>query len=178
MFLRVDGVIGMKNLTDEAPSEMALVVDRERAQSQGISPTVVATVIGYALRGQSLPRFRRAGKEIPVVVRFKEEDRDSLAELNDFEVPADDNTLVKLSSLTEPRYLASSRRIFRNNKKTSREITLELEDDREEETRTRLMALAGAIDLPEGVTFGSGHQEEGMDEKFQTFRRELSRKDT
>ena len=70
LFVRVDGVIGMKNLNDEAPSEMALVLDRDRAQSQGINPTSVATVVGYALRGQSLPRFRRDGKEIPVVVRF------------------------------------------------------------------------------------------------------------
>jgi len=164
IFVRVDGVIGMKNLTDESPSEMALVLDRKRAQSMGVNPTAVATVIGYALRGQALPRFRRDGKEIPVVVRFKEEDRDSLAELSDFEVPAGDDSFVKLSSLTEPRYLASSRRIYRNNKKTSREITLELEDDREEETRARLIALASAIDLPEGVTFGSGHEMEGMDE--------------
>jgi HAE1 family hydrophobic/amphiphilic exporter-1 len=164
VFVRVEGVIGMKNLNDEAPSEMALVLDRDRAQSQGINPTSVATVIGYALRGQTLPRFRRDGKEIPVTVRFKEEDRDSLAELNDFQVPAADDAFVKLSSLTEPRYLASSRRIFRNNKKTSREITLELEDGQEEETRMRLMALAAGINLPEGVAFGGGHRQEGMDE--------------
>ncbi|MDX1502865.1 MAG: efflux RND transporter permease subunit [Thermoanaerobaculia bacterium] len=166
LFLSVDGVIGMKKVADESPSEMALVLDRERMQAQGINPYVVSAVVGYALRGQGLPRFRRNGKEIPVTVRFKEEDRDSLEELSDFGVPTEDGASVSLASLAEPRYLTSSRRIFRNNKRTSRTITLELEEDREQETRQRLTALAAVIDLPEGVRFGGGGGR-GMSEDLQ-----------
>ncbi len=168
LFTSVDGVLGMKKLADDSPSEMALKLDRDRIQSQGVNPTVVATVVGYALRGQTLPRFRREGKEIPVVVRFKEEDRDSLDELSDFYVPTDTGSFVTLGSVSEPTYLASSRRIFRNNKRTSREITLELEEGKEEETRRRLYALAGAIDLPEGVTFARGNRDMGMNEDLKS----------
>ncbi len=167
IFVQLDGVVGMKKLADDSPSEMALVLDRDRLQTLGINPTVVATVVGYALRGQSLPRFRRDGKEIPVVVRFKEEDRESLAQLEDFSVPTEEDTFVKLSSIAEPRYLASSQRIFRTDKKTSREITLELEEGEEEEARRRLMALATAIDLPEGVAFARGDRMQGMSEDMQ-----------
>jgi HAE1 family hydrophobic/amphiphilic exporter-1 len=168
LFVAVDGVIGMKKLADDSPNEMALRLDRERVQSQGINPTVVATVVGYALRGQTLPRFHSQGKEIPVVVRFKEEDRDSLDELADFAVPSEQGSFVKLSSVSEPTYLASSPRIFRNDKRTSREITLELEEGREEETRKRLFALATAIDLPEGVGFARGDRAMGMNEDLQS----------
>ncbi|MCZ6727885.1 MAG: efflux RND transporter permease subunit, partial [Acidobacteria bacterium] len=86
VFLAVDGVVGIKKVEDQSPSELALVVDRERAQAQGINPTVVSTVVGYALRGQSLNRYNYNGKEIPVTVRFREEDRDSLDELENFQV--------------------------------------------------------------------------------------------
>ncbi len=167
LFLSVDGVIGMKKVAEDSPSEMALVLDRDRIQSQNINPMVVATVVGYALRGQNLPRYHRDGKEIPVVVRFKEEDRDSLDELNDFWIPTNDDDLVKLSSLAEPRYLASAQRIFRNDKRTSREITLELEEGREEETRARLIGLSKRIELPEGISFSQGDRKAGLSEDLQ-----------
>ncbi len=167
LFTRVPGVIGTKKVGDETPSEMALVLDRERLQAQDINPMVVSAVVGYALRGQGLPRFHAGGKEIPVTVRFREEDRDSLDELADFSVPTNDGATVPLSTLAEPRYLASAQRIFRKNKRTSREITMELEDGKEDDTRATLMALTAAIDLPEGVTFGSQGGNEGLSEDLQ-----------
>ncbi|MEZ5332788.1 MAG: efflux RND transporter permease subunit [Thermoanaerobaculia bacterium] len=154
LFRTVPGVLGVKKAGEELPNELALDLDRERAQAQGINPTVVATVVGYALRGQKLPRFRAAGKEIPVTVRFQEEDRDSLDELSDFAVPTEHGALVPLSTISEPRFLSSQQRIFRSNKRTSRTITLELVEGEEEATRERLTALVSAIDLPEGMTWG------------------------
>jgi HAE1 family hydrophobic/amphiphilic exporter-1 len=167
IFNRVPGVLGTKKTDDDTPSEMALVLDRERIQAQDINPMVVSAVVGYALRGQGLPRFHWGGKEIPVTVRFKEEDRDSLDELADFAVPTNDGELVPLSSLAEPRYLSSATRIFRNNKRTSREITLDLEEGTEDDTRKSLGALVSAIDLPEGVTFGSGGGNDSLNEDLQ-----------
>jgi HAE1 family hydrophobic/amphiphilic exporter-1 len=167
IFTRVPGVLGVKKTDDDTPSEMALVLDRERIQAQDINPMVVSAVVGYALRGQGLPRFHWGGKEIPVTVRFREEDRDSLDELADFAVPTNDGELVPLSSLAEPRYLSSAARIWRNNKRTSREITLDLEEGTEDETRKSLGALVAMIDLPEGVTFGSQGGEGGLDEDLQ-----------
>ncbi|MFQ5527239.1 MAG: efflux RND transporter permease subunit [Thermoanaerobaculia bacterium] len=167
VFTRVPGVIGTKKVADDSPSEMALVLDRERIQAQNINPMVVSAVVGYALRGQGLPRFHWGGKEIPVTVRFKEEDRDSLDELADFAVPTEDGALVPLSALAEPRYLASATRIFRKNKRTSREIKMELEEGKEDETRETLAALVSVIDLPEGVTFASGGRDEGLSEDLQ-----------
>ncbi|MCP4204412.1 MAG: efflux RND transporter permease subunit [bacterium] len=167
VFTRVPGVLGTKKVADDSPSEMALVLDRERIQAQNINPMVVSAIVGYALRGQGLPRFHWGGKEIPVTVRFKEEDRDSLDELADFAVPTEEGALVPLSSVSEPRYLSSATRIFRKNKRTSREITMELEEGQEDETRETLAALVSVIDLPEGVTFDASGKSEGLNEDLQ-----------
>ena len=156
IFLAVDGVLGVRKVEDQSPSELALVIDRERAQAQGVDPTVISTIVGYALRGQSLNRYNYDGKQIPVTVRFREEDRDSLKELANFQLPGAHGTPIPLSALTETKYLASPAQISRNNKKTSRNITLELEEGREEETRERLIATSRGIDLPEGMTFARG----------------------
>jgi len=168
-FARVPGVLGLRGSgQDPAPSEMALVVDRERAQRQGINPEVVAGVVSYALRGQQLPKFYRDGREIDVRVRFKEEDRELLGQLESFEVPlGEGDGMVPLSSITDTEMLQSAKMIRRINKRMARTVTLELEEGKEDETRQRLMALAAGIDLPEGVSFGSGRTEQGPSDDIQ-----------
>jgi len=151
---QVDGVVGVKKSGEISPNQLALLVDRDRAQRQGINPQVVAGVVSYALRGQSLPKFYRDGKEIPVRVRFRKENRESLAELYNFNVPAQDGT-VALSTVTSVRFLPAPTSIFRRDRRVSSTISLELEEGREKETRKRIEVLTQRLDLPEGVRFGA-----------------------
>ncbi len=154
LFRSVDGVVGLRKSEDQTPSEVALVVDRDRAQRQGVNPQVVAGVVSYALRGQSLPKFYREGREVPVRVRFEESHRESLAELANFSVPTDAGTAVALSTVTEARFLPAPGGIFRRDRQVSRTISLELAAGREAETKKRIRALVKTLDLPEGVRFG------------------------
>ncbi len=155
MLVQVDGVVGVKRSQDLTPNELALVVDRTRTQRQGINPQIVAGAVAVSLRGQPLPRFHEHGKVIPVRVRFEEEDRQSLVELLDFSIPTITGDMVQLSSVTDVSYLAAARGIFRQDKRVSRRIALDLEKGKEEATRKRIAALIRTIDLPEGVRFGS-----------------------
>jgi HAE1 family hydrophobic/amphiphilic exporter-1 len=150
----VDGVVGVKRFGEQQSNELELVIDRDRAQRQGVNPQVVAGVVGYALRGQALPEIYAGGREIQVRVRFEEADRESLAELADFAVPTADGGAVPLSTLTDVRFAEAATTIRRLDKRIARTITLDLEQGREDETRERLGALTGRIDLPEGVAFG------------------------
>ena len=154
LFTSIPGVLGVKATGDPAPSEIGLVIDRERAQQQNISPRVVAGMVGYALRGQQLNRYRTDGNDIPVRIRFAEEDRETLSQLKSFYLPTGSGGFVPLSSVTDTSYLKTARRIFRRDKQTSHTITLELEQGKEEETRKRVGALEKAIELPEGVRLG------------------------
>jgi HAE1 family hydrophobic/amphiphilic exporter-1 len=105
--------------------------------------------------GMQLPKHREAGREIPVRVRFREEDRESLSDLSAFLVPSAVGEQMALSSVTNPEFLPTPETIIRRNKRVGRTITLELEDGRERDTRERLAAVLSLIDLPEGVTFGA-----------------------
>jgi len=163
-FVRVDGVIGVRKTESEAPNELGLIVDRQKAQHVGANPQVVAGVVGYALRGRALPKYRDAGREIPVRVRFQEEDRESLTELANFQVPTASGEMLPLSALTTTRFLPSSRAIVRRDKMIGRSITLELAEGQEEETRARLALLQAGIDLPEGISFGADMQRRQLDE--------------
>ncbi len=165
LFVQVPGVLGLKASDDPAPSEVGLVIDRERAQAQNINPEVVAGVVGYALRGQELSRYRTGDKDIPVRVRFKEEDRETLQQLRNFYVPTGQSgSFVPLSAVADVRFLAGNQRIWREDKRTTRTITLELQDGKEGEARARIVALQNTLELPEGVRFGEVRDTSSSDE--------------
>ena len=158
LFTSIPGVLGVKASGDPAPSELGLVIDREQAQQQNISPRMVAGMVGYALRGQQLNRYRTDGNDIPVRIRFLESDRETLSQLKSFYLPTGSGGFVPLSSVTDTTYLKTARRIFRRDKQTSHTITLELEQGEEEEARRRAAAFEKSVDLPEGVRFGQPPQ--------------------
>ncbi len=164
LLVQVPGVLGLKTSNEAPPNEMALEIDRDRAQTYGVNPQVVAGVVGYALRGTPLPKYRQDGKEIPVRVRFQEEDRESLTELSSFEVPTANQGFLPVSALTETRFLPGARIIARNDKQIGRVVSLQLEEEGQEETRKRLDTLAAGFDLPEGVTRGADAQRESFNE--------------
>lgn len=154
-FLKVKGVLGLKSQGDPSPNELALVIDRERAQQQNINPQVIAGVVGYALRGQLLNRYHYQGRDVPIRVRFAESDRETLNQLKGFLVPAGAQGFVPLSSVTDVEYLATSRGISRTNKRTARTITLELVEGLEQEARQGIVDCQNGFNLPEGIRFGA-----------------------
>ncbi|MDJ0841101.1 MAG: efflux RND transporter permease subunit [Acidobacteriota bacterium] len=152
--LRFPGVLGVRRSGETSPSELGLVIDRDRAQAGGVNPQWVAGVVGYALRGSSLPRYNDNGKQINVRVRFREQDRENLSDLANFQVPTQDGNAVSLDSLTTSTMLKTARGVFRRDKKVSRRITLDLEDENAVKNRQALAVYVNNLDLPEGVSIG------------------------
>ncbi|MDQ7007515.1 MAG: efflux RND transporter permease subunit [Acidobacteriota bacterium] len=160
--VRIDGVIGARKAFETSREELGLVVDRDRARRYGAEPRVIAAVVGTALRGRSLPRYQDRGREVPVRIRFREADREELAELETFLVPSASGPL-SLATLTDARPLAGAPFIYRENRRISRTITLDLAEEDREATRQRLAALVAGLALPEGVHLASRTQREDFD---------------
>ena len=151
--LQIPGVIGLRRGNEQVPKELAFVINRDRANASGVSPQTVAGIVGYALRGNSLPKYNDNGKEIPVRVRFQESDRETVADLQGFTIPTESGN-VPLSALTETRMLKTPQGIFRRDKRVTRTITVELTKATADQARGQLEGLKQTTDLPEGVYFG------------------------
>jgi len=167
VFLRLPGVLGLKSEGEPEPREIGLVLDRDRAQQAGVNPRVVAGLVGYALRGQQLARFRRGSDDIPIRVRYREADRSSLEKLRSFSVPTMKGDYISLGALTDLRRLQGVQTIYRKDKRSQRSMDFELEEGKEDEARARIRALKGEINLPEGIRFaddfGRGRRRGGQE---------------
>ena len=153
-FADLPGVLSVEDKdSDEGPNEMALMVDRDRASSIGISPEAVAGVVSSALRGRSLADFSGNGRQIPVRMRFSEEDRAELDDINNYRVRSDDGRYSSIGAITKPAMLNSETHIQRSDKKISYYISMKLESGEESKARSAIYEAQRNIDLPEGVSF-------------------------
>jgi hydrophobic/amphiphilic exporter-1 (mainly G- bacteria), HAE1 family len=166
----IPGVVGIRSGRERAANELALVVDRDRAEATNVNPEFVAGVVGYALRGRVLPRFHYEGREIPVRIRFEESDRERLTELSNFQVPTRDGRSVPLSAVTDVRMLDSSDGIRRRNKRINRSLTIDLEPSQAAPARGRLMELTKRYNLPEGVNFGASQNDVSTNETIENLK--------
>ena len=156
VFENLPGVLSLEDKdSDEGPNEMALMIDRDKASSIGVSPNDVAGVVSSALRGRSLADFKGNGRQVPVNMRFSEEDRAELEDINNYHVKSDDGRDASIGSLTKPAMLKSRSSIRRSDKKVSYYISMKLKSGEEREARKAIYEAQKNIDLPEGVSFNN-----------------------
>ena len=156
VFENLPGVLSLEDKdSDDAPNEMALLINRDMASSIGVNPNEIAGAVSSALRGRSLADFNGGGRQIPVKMRFSEEDRAELDDVNNYKVRIEDGRYASVGALTRPAMLKSQSSINRNNKKVSYYISMKLKSGEEREARRAIYEAQKNIDLPEGVSFNN-----------------------
>tara|TARA_B100001250_G_scaffold206139_1_gene176958 strand:+ start:6856 stop:10002 length:3147 start_codon:yes stop_codon:yes gene_type:complete len=154
-FEKLPGVIAIENRDDdEGPNEMALIINRDLANSVGVNPSTVAGAVSTAVRGSDLPRFKSKGRQIPVRLRLSEEDRSELDDINNMLVPTEDGRFSSIGTISRPAMLKSEDYIRRTNRKLSYTFGIKLKEGQEKTAKDNINNTIQNIDLPEGVSFG------------------------
>ncbi len=156
-FEMIPGVVSFMDGTseDEGPSELALIVDREKASSIGVNPSTLANTIGAAVRGDNLPRFNSEGRQIPVRLLFEEEDRSEIDDLYNYQVPTEDGRMSTVGAITRTTFLKNDDdAITRKDKKVQEWFGMKLEPGPDVwKTKRAIEEAKASINLPEGVSF-------------------------
>lgn len=169
-FEMIPGVVSLLDKgNDEAPSELSLIVDRDRASSLGVNPSALAGTIRSAVSGDQLPRFNNKGRQVPVRLRFNEDDRSELADLANFQIPTSDGRLSTVGEVTRVAFQRNEDDgISRRDKKVSEWFGLKLEPGPETwKVKQAIEATKQHIDLPDGVSFDEARVNFGNDEHKQ-----------
>ncbi|MGB1013932.1 MAG: efflux RND transporter permease subunit [Nannocystaceae bacterium] len=162
LLLEQPGVLGLQNRGTDTTrrDELALELDRTVSERFGISASMVGNTVGYAIRGQPLPRFRSdvEDREIDVWIRYRKEDREQLDQLLEFKVPTNQGAAVPIKVLTGTSVLKGERSLVRNNKRVAALIRLELEQEEREKTMAVLRKYIANYKLPSGISFDADHE--------------------
>lgn len=170
-FEMIPGVVSLlsEDTEENGPSELALMVDRKKASSLGVNPSVLAGTVGAAVRGENLQRFNYKGFQIPMRLWYEEEDRSELADLNNFQIPTEDGRVSTVGAMTRTAFLDNEdNAIKRHNKKVTHYFGVKLKPGPEAwKTKRAIEELKKQINLPEGVSFDKPRQTVDDEERKQ-----------
>ncbi len=152
------GVLSVETDREAGGDEIAVHIDREVVQRNGINPREVAFTIMYALRGITLPRFQEKNKEIQMRIQLKEEDRQNLEQLKNLTFINREGKPVPLSAIARFSFSKGFGQIPRENGKTflSVKATTQMED------LPRISRMIDAVmkdfDMPYGYSWQKGQR--------------------
>ncbi|HUF48392.1 MAG TPA: efflux RND transporter permease subunit [Vicinamibacterales bacterium] len=168
---RTPGIANPQISREAGRPELAIRIDRPKAAMLGLSVSGVANTIRTNIGGTQAAFYRERGKEYPIVVRLREEDRDRVQSVDDILISSPSGQVLPAKNLlvvdtqTGPQQIdrKNQERIFRVNAELDGTMPLSAAIDN---VRVRLPELA----VPQGFSVGFGAEAEQQAQAFQQLR--------
>ncbi len=109
--------------------ELNISINREKAQSMGVSVLDVAQTLQLSLSGQRFGYFLMNGKQYQVIGQFMEIDRSSPLDLASITVRGNDGKLIQLDNLVYMEERSSPPQLYHNNRFMSATVSASLAQD-------------------------------------------------
>ena len=103
--------------------EINVTIDREKAESLGISILDVAQTLQLSLSGQRFGYFMRNGKQYQVIGQFDEKDRDEPLDLTSMFVKNNKGELIQLDNVVKVDEQSNPPQLYQNNRYMSATIS-------------------------------------------------------
>lgn len=164
---KIAGIERLKSDLVRNKPELAIVIDRERANSEGISTAQIGMVLRSNMYGMEATKFRAGEEEYPVQIRAMESVRDNAeALLNQpvsfFDMSSGRYRQVPIASIATLEYTSTYAGINRKNQR--RVVTLSsnlLQGYNENKVNNNIRAALAGLNVPEGYSVQlTGAQEE------------------
>ncbi len=133
--------------------EINVTIDREKAQSLGVSLLDVAQTLQLSLSGQRFGYFMKNGKQYQVIGQFKEQDRNTPLDLTSIFVKSNTGELIQLDNLVSVREESSPPQLYHYNRFMSATVSA---------------SLAPGMSISDGIEAMERAKEKVLDETFTT----------
>ncbi|HRP01203.1 MAG TPA: efflux RND transporter permease subunit [Candidatus Kapabacteria bacterium] len=166
-----DNIQGIEKLSSDLVAnkpEILLEVDKDKANSLGISSAYIGMMVRNAVYGKEASKFKDDKDDYPVQVRLSKSYRDDISSVLNMTlvVPANNGSVqIPLSSVVKVSYINSFASINRKNQK--RTLTLSsnvLEGYTATEINAQLQSIAKRMDIEEGYTINFTGEQENQQE--------------
>lgn len=153
---QIDGFADVRSEAETGSDEVRLTVDHDRARNFGLTSDAVANMVSNAMRGQTVQRIRGPESEIDVVLAFQDVNRQTMEDLQNLPITVGTDQTVKLATLANFEQRPGAGRIFRENRKTSLGININLDDITSDDARTEISKVMNQIIYPAGYSWSYG----------------------
>lgn len=156
---------------DAGRPELAIRVDRPKAALLGLSASTVANTIRTNISGTQAALYRERGKEFPIVVRLRMQDRDRVDSVNDVLISTPQGLVLPAKNLLDLRPQTGPVQIDRKNQQRITRVNAELSagvalSDAVHAVQARLPQ----VNVPKDFSVGFGAEVEQQGQAFQQLR--------
>jgi HAE1 family hydrophobic/amphiphilic exporter-1 len=164
----VDGVANPQLGREEGRPELAIRVDRPKAALLGLSVQGVATTIRTNISGTQAATFREHGKEFPIIVRLREEDRERSESVNDVLISTPGGQVLPARTVLDLNPQSGPTQIERKNQQRITRVNAELDANAAmSEVIKNVQDRLPELDIPQGFSVGFGAEVEQQAQAFQ-----------
>jgi HAE1 family hydrophobic/amphiphilic exporter-1 len=166
---KIKGIPGARDISisrDNAKPELQVALDREKMSGVGLNTAMVSTALYDRIEGLTATRYREGGEEYNVTIRFKEEFRNSISDIENIVLHTQTGQMVRLKEIGEVKEYWAPPNIER--KRRERIVTVSAVP-----YKTSLGELAGQIqaqvdqlDIPGGILVDVGGAYEDQQDSF------------
>ncbi|WP_298138060.1 efflux RND transporter permease subunit [Flavobacterium sp.] len=103
--------------------EINVTIDREKAESLGISVLDIAQTLQLSLSGQRFGYFMKDGKQYQVIGQFEEKDRNKPLDLTSMFVKSKNGTLIQMDNVVKVEEQSNPPQLFHNNRYMSATVS-------------------------------------------------------
>ncbi len=142
---------------DNGNRELSVRVDREKAKEYGFSANDIAQFIAIALRGMQLKDFHGQETQLPVWLRFRGSDAQTLEQLSDYKIRRPDGSQIPLLSVVNVDTRNAASVVWRDSRQISLGIRANLADGATtDDARTSITSVLNTMQLPAGYKWSFG----------------------
>jgi HAE1 family hydrophobic/amphiphilic exporter-1 len=141
---------------ESADEEIHVDVQRDRVAQAGLSSRALAFTVNNALSGRAVTHYKTGDREVDLVMRYREEDRETLDELKNVPVFTGGDA-IPLGALADFRFEAGPRAIERENHTAKITVSANaLNSTAMFGAMRSISAIMNELTLPPGYSWGYG----------------------
>ncbi len=161
------GIANPQIAREEGRPEFAIRVDKPKAALLGLSVSGVANTIRTNISGTQAAMFRQNGKEFPIIVRLREEDRARSEAVSDVLISTPQGQVLPARNVLDLTPMRGPTQIQRKNQQRINNVNAELDADTSLGDAVKaVQARLPQLDVPLGFSVGFGAEVEQQAQAF------------
>ena len=146
--------------------ELNLVIDKEKAASFGLNAATISTYVRNRVGGLASGFLKEDGEEYDIVVRLREDDRNSLNDINNLSIPTATGKIIKLSEVASLEEYFAPPTIDRKSRQRYLTVSVMPYNTSLGQMAMEVQGIISQMNTPEGITMSIGGDFEDQQEMF------------
>jgi HAE1 family hydrophobic/amphiphilic exporter-1 len=136
-------------------TQIMVQVDREKAESSGVSSQMVARTISSSLSDRPIGKFKTENREIDIILKIQGEEGFNEEDLRNISLPTQSRR-IPISAITDISYRMGSTSIRKENKKSKLNIRINTKEQGMRAISNNVRQVMNTIPFPDGYTWSLG----------------------